>query len=114
MSKDKPAATPSCSRDVHHHRILPSLMVLVSTQFFSESKELKSSAPPTYCSLLFGSRRILSVFVTSAAEIFVHQAARPITALVRGAAPVLVFVIPFPVVESFHAALHVFVGLIKS
>ena len=51
--------------------------------------------PPNYCSLLFGSGRILSIFVTSAAEIFVHQAARPITALVRGAAPVPVVVIPF-------------------
>ena len=40
------------------------------TQFFSESKELKSSAPPSYCSLLFGSQRILSVFVTSAAKNF--------------------------------------------
>ena len=44
----------------------------------------------------------LSVIVTSAAEISVHQAARPVKALVRGAAPAPVVAAPFPVVECFH------------
>ena len=47
----------------------------------------------------------LSVFATSAAVIFVHQTARPIKALVRGAAPA-------PVVTD--ASLHIFVGLNKT
>ena len=56
----------------------------------------------------------LSVFVTIAAEIFVHQAARPIKALVRGAAPAPLVADPFPVVECFHASLHIFVGVKKT
>ena len=74
----------------------------------------QSSAPPSYCSLLFGCRRTLSVFVTSAAVTFIHQTARPIKALVRGAAPAPVVTDPFPVVEGFPASLHIFVGLKKT
>ena len=53
----------------------------------------------------------LSVIVTSAGEIFVHQAARPIKTLVRGAAPAPVVAAPFSVAECFRASLHIFVGL---
>ena len=48
-------------------------VVVEPSSSLSRRSRLKSSAPPNYCSLLFDSRRTLSVIVTSAGEIFVHQ-----------------------------------------
>ena len=83
----------------------------VGAELSHDSKETHHQVTARYFLITDGT---LPVIVTSAGEIFVHQAARPIKALIRGAAPAPVVAAPFPVVKCFHASLHIFIGVKKT